>query len=378
MKGIRLLAIMVLILFPQWISAQNLPYPASQVISGIAIDWSTHQRHAVGSDNFQLTWADDGHQYGIWGDGGGFTGTNSKYRVAFGVARIEGDFNNYKGFDFYGHKESAENEAKLEGKSWALLSVNGDLYCWVHPDKPEKWGSWDYHHTESRLFRSKNNGASWQAASWAFSPGDDIVGGAILQFGKNYAGAMDDYVYHYFVHPNIVKDPVRGTSEIMAPGIIYLARVHRKNMMERDAYKFFAGLKGGEPVWVEDVMDKKPVFVDENGVGTPMGISYNAGLKRILLSTGHSKGHSGQLGIFEAPAPWGSWSTVSYATNTTWFGHDYNPDIVPPTSFFWCLPTKWISKDGRSASIVFTGGWEPAGGPWNDSFNTVRVRFLEP
>ena len=40
------------------------------------IDWSTHQRHAPGSDNFQLTWADDGHQYGIWGDGGGFAGTN--------------------------------------------------------------------------------------------------------------------------------------------------------------------------------------------------------------------------------------------------------------------------------------------------------------
>ena len=98
-------------------SAQQLPYPASRVIGGIEIDWSTHQRHAVGSDNFQLTWADDDHQYGIWGDGGGFAGTSTnKFRVSFGVARIEGDHDNYRGYDRYGHKDAAEYEARIKGK----------------------------------------------------------------------------------------------------------------------------------------------------------------------------------------------------------------------------------------------------------------------
>jgi len=65
------------------------PYPKSQIISGMDIDWTNHRRHAQGSDNFQLTWADDDHQYGIWGDGDGFAATNGKYRVSMGVARIE-------------------------------------------------------------------------------------------------------------------------------------------------------------------------------------------------------------------------------------------------------------------------------------------------
>src|SRR5688572_14134692 len=103
-----------------WSSAQQIPYPASQIISGIDIDWSTHQRHAMGSDNFQLTWADDDHQYGIWGDGGGFSSSTNKYRVSFGLARIEGGQDDYRGIDRYGHKESSEHEAKIKGKSWAL------------------------------------------------------------------------------------------------------------------------------------------------------------------------------------------------------------------------------------------------------------------
>ncbi len=358
-------------------SAQDLtlPYPQSQIISGIEMDWSSHQRHAMGSDNFQLTWADDGHQYGIWGDGGGFKGSNSQYRVSFGVARIEGSYDNYTGFDRSGHPESAESESKMRGKSWAIICVDGDLYAWVHPDRKDGlWGAWVDHHKESRLYRSMDKGATWQAAEWAFTPDDGLTGGGILQFGQNYQGARDDYVYHYFVHPSNLIDPVKGESEIMQPGQIYLARVPKDQLLERPAYTFFKGFKKGKAVWTRKVRKKKPVFLDQNGVGTPMGISYVPGLKRYLLSTGHLKGHSGMLGIFKAPAPWGPWSTVYYADENSWFGHDFKPEIVPPTTFFWCIPTKWISDDGRSATLVFTGGWE-TGGPFNDSFNTVRIRL---
>jgi arylsulfatase A-like enzyme len=77
------------------------PYPESQIISGMDIDWTTHQRHAEGSDNFQLTWADDDHQYGIWGDGDGFAATNGEYSVSMGVARIEANYIDYTGYDRY-------------------------------------------------------------------------------------------------------------------------------------------------------------------------------------------------------------------------------------------------------------------------------------
>ena len=73
------------------------PYPPSPVIAGISLDWSTHQRHALGSDNWQLTWADDDHQYGAWADGGGFGGNNRDGRLGLGYVRIEGDWHNYRG-----------------------------------------------------------------------------------------------------------------------------------------------------------------------------------------------------------------------------------------------------------------------------------------
>jgi len=50
------------------------PYPKSSVIKSAQFDWSTRKRDAQGSDNWQLTWADDDHLYGAWGDGGGFGG----------------------------------------------------------------------------------------------------------------------------------------------------------------------------------------------------------------------------------------------------------------------------------------------------------------
>jgi CubicO group peptidase (beta-lactamase class C family) len=351
---------------------ERAPYPQSEVIRGLEIDWSTHQRHAPGSDNFQLTWADDDHQYGIWGDGGGFAGTNSKYRVSLGVARIEGDHENYRGYDRYGHKESSEFEAKLKGKSWAIISVKGKLYAWVHPDKEGGWGNWEDHHSESRLYVSEDKGASWQPADWSFTPEDDLAGGAILQFGKDNSGAIDNYVYHYLVQPNFSRNASGNIGELMVPGKIFLLRVHKNRIMKRASYEFLSGFKGEKPTWSKNIKDKEPIFVDENGVGTPMGISYNSTLRRYLLSTEHAQPEAGMMGIFDAPNPWGPWTTVTYSTNATWFGHD-NPEEVPANCFFWCFPTKWMSSDGRSATMVFTGAGR---GKDNDSFNTVRVKFL--
>ena len=43
------------------------PYPPSPVIARVEFDFSTHRRLAPGSDNWPVTWADDGHLYGAWG-----------------------------------------------------------------------------------------------------------------------------------------------------------------------------------------------------------------------------------------------------------------------------------------------------------------------
>ena len=120
------------------------PYPPSPVIAGISLDWSTHQRQAMGSDNWQLAWADDDHQYGAWGDGGGFGGGNNDGRIGLGYARIEGDWNNWRGFNVWGGK-NAENPAQFAGKSWGTICIDGVLYSWVIPDLPDTGGPRDHY-----------------------------------------------------------------------------------------------------------------------------------------------------------------------------------------------------------------------------------------
>jgi hypothetical protein len=209
------------------------PYPSSRVIGGVQIDWSTHQRGAPGSDNFMMTWADDDHQYGIWGDGGGFAGDNRKFRVLLGVARIEGGRDGFRTFDRYGHRDSAEHEAKITGKSWGMVAVGGVLYAWIHPDPPSgTGGQWAWIFREARLHHSADHGATWQAADWAFTREDGLVGGNILQFGRDYARARDEYVYHYMLE---AMQPDASNSELQTPGKIILLRVPKDRLRERNA-----------------------------------------------------------------------------------------------------------------------------------------------
>jgi hypothetical protein len=69
---------------------------------------------------------------------------------------------------------------------------------------------------------------------------------------------------------------------------------------------------------------------------------YNPALKRYLLAL--SYGHGGGWGIYDAPTPWGPWTT---AFHTEYWGlggtHGYR------------LPSKWISTDGRKMVLVFSG-----------------------
>jgi hypothetical protein len=70
--------------------------------------------------------------------------------------------------------------------------------------------------------------------------------------------------------------------------------------------------------------------------------------------------------VFEAPTPWGPWSTVAYLNGLA------SPPDVPATCFFWNFSNKWLSADGKDFVMVFTGVDE------NDSWNTVRGSFVLP
>jgi len=335
------------------------PYPTSQVIERVEFDFTTHRRLAAGSDNWPVTWADDGHLYAAWGDGGGFGGSNREGRVLLGVARIEGDATGYAGKNVWGGFQS-ENPAQFGGKSYGILSVGGVLFMWV-ANQPNP-------HLEScRLASSRDRGATWKLAGWSFRFADALTIPTLLNFGRDYAGARDGYVYSYYIHP--AWGPGRATTtahgfDVHRPGRVYLSRVPKEAILDRGQYEFFAGLAdGGAPVWSTDLERKRAVFEDANGVGWNVSVSFNLRLRRYLLCTEHGESHAGKFGLFDAPEPWGPWSTVAYEER-------WGEGHIEVSTFHWNFTQKWLAADGTQFMMIFTGKNS------NDSWNTVSGRFV--
>jgi hypothetical protein len=348
--GLAVLALAI----PAAAQTTGSPYPTSSTITGVSFTWSTHDRRAPGSDNWPVTWADDGHQYASWGDGGGFGGTNSDGRVSLGFARVEGSATSYTGYNVWGGK-NPENPAQFDGKCYGIISIGGVLYMWRGP------GSDTTSYNEARLYRSTDRAAHWTGAGWAYVKSDGIVMPTILNYGRDYAGARDTYVYHYFI--KLQGSPT--SLNVHKPGVVYLVRVPKDQLFTKASYEWFAGMSGGQPTWSTTFASKQPVFQDPNGVGWNLSVSYNAGLRRYLLCTEHTATSAGNFGMFDAPEPWGPWTTVLYAG--AWgSGH------IETSTFFWNFSNKWLSADGKSFTLVFTGIRS------NDSWNTVRGTFTTP
>lgn len=336
------------------------PYPDSPVIAGFELDWSTHKRAADGSGDWGTTWADDDHQYTAWGNGGGFGGSNSEGRVMLGFARIEGDKDDYRAVNVWGGAD-AENPAEFGGKAYSLLSVDGQLYTWRCGDA-DGVSSLDF----QELYRSRNYSATWRSTGVKFTQssfeGDDpgFYCPVFLQFGRDYEGARDEYIYVYA--PEIQNPDVLY---MQTPGAVALMRVPKDKVGVRSAYEFFAGTEAdGTPGWSFDAMDRQPVLEDpENGVTQHIAAVYNPGLDRYILTVEHTAHSEGNIAIFDAPEPWGPWTTVHFSDS---FGRFETVD----NSFMWVFPSKWLGADGEEFVMIYTGKDR------NDSWNTVEGRFV--
>jgi hypothetical protein len=303
---------------PEEIKRSPPPYPPSPVIATIDFDLSSLRREAPGSDIWTTTWADDGNLYTSWGDGGGFGGTNRIGRVSMGVARIEGDAEHWKGSNIWGGSNPESDEKPFPGKAVGMLSVDGDLYMSV--SKQDVW-------TVGKMAKSTNKGRRWISGGWDFELQTNFI-----DFGKNFEWARDHFVYSY------------GNLDSQN---LFLMRVPKDKIMTREAYEFTAGLNAdGEPIWTGDPKKRKSVFTDQNGVGWGVRVVYNKAIGRYLLSVFHgSENGDGSWGIFDAPEPWGPWTTVAYYTN--WI--DKKP------KFCFQFPSKWISPDGKTLWMIFSG-----------------------
>jgi CubicO group peptidase (beta-lactamase class C family) len=301
------------------------PYPSSAVIKDVK--WApagTVVRKASGSDNWPITWVDDDNLYTAYGDGWGFE-PKTKEKLSLGIAKVIGSPPDFKGINIRTKSGEREGQGAKGAKASGMLCVDGVLYMLIR------------NVGNSQVAWSKDHGKTWKWCDWKFTVGFGCP--TFLNFGKNYSGARDEFVYIYSPDSDSAYKPADR---------MVMARVAKDKIREQVGYEFFKGFDGaGKPMWTKDIADRGAVFINP-GKCYRLGISYNAGLKRYLwcqtIYGSDDMRFKGGLGIFDGPEPWGPWSTVYYTEQ--W-------DVGPgETSSF---PTKWMSGDGKTCYLVFSG-----------------------
>lgn len=114
---------------------------------------------------------------------GGFPRTETK--LSLGFARITGEPPTFTGENVRSPAEQM-GEARAGKKGWGILSVGSVLYLWL--------GHADHRGEEMQLAWSHDHAQTWTFADWQFRK-FGMVG--FVNFGRDYHGARDEFVYAY-------------------------------------------------------------------------------------------------------------------------------------------------------------------------------------
>jgi CubicO group peptidase (beta-lactamase class C family) len=290
------------------------PYPKSTAIRRVTFGAEVN-RQAIDSDNWPMTWGDDDAIYTSYGDGFGFEPVIGE-KLSMGFARVDGGARGFHGVNIRSSSGERTGDGKAGAKASGMLMVDGVLYMWVRNTG------------NSQLVWSEDRARTWK---WGFKLEESFGSPAFVNYGRNYAGAPDDFVYAYS------QD---GASAYQTNDGVVLARANRKRLRDKAAWEFFRG-SAEQPAWTRQIGARKQVFA-YRGHCQRLDAVYHPALKRYLLVLAY--GHNGGWGIYDAPRPWGPWS-VAFHTEYWGLGgtHGYR------------IPAKWISSDGHSLALVFSG-----------------------
>ncbi|WP_437203953.1 serine hydrolase [Planctomicrobium sp. SH664] len=328
---------------PKWVhqplaNPGPAPYPPSEVITGV--EWApvdSIRREANGSDNWPMTWARDGELYSAYGDGKGFK-PYVKEKLSVGFVKVTGGPDDFTGINVRTPTLEEPGDGPKGKKVSGLLSVEGVIYLIAR------------NAGNSQLAWSSDLGQSWTWAPWKWT--ESMGCPTFLNFGQDYAGARDGYVYVYSMDSETAYDNADG---------YLLARVPKDRIRDANAYEYFVNMNGQQPQWSRDFRQRGHVF-SFPGRCYRSGITYNAPLKRYLWyivqpESTDSRGprYQGGMGIYDAPEPWGPWTTVDFTND--W-------DVGPGETG--CFPSKWISDDGKEMALVFSG---------DDHFSVRKLRL---
>jgi hypothetical protein len=231
---------------------------------------------------------------------------------------VEGPAAGFRGVNIRSASGERTGDGAAGAKASGILMAGGVPYLWVRSvGNSELWWSDDRARTWRRGFRSET---SFGCPTF-------------LNAGRNYRGARDGYVYVYS------QD---GPSAYEVYDRVVLARAPTDRLRDRGAYEFFSRRdESGRAVWIADI-NRRGGVLHYLGHCQRGDVVYNPGLQRYLMALGFN--HAGGWGLFDAPEPWGPWTTAFLTADWGLGGtHGYR------------LPAKWISPDGRIMHLLFSG-----------------------
>ena len=171
-----------------------------------------------------------------------------------------------------------------------------------------------------------------------------------VDFGKNMEYSPDGKAY-LVAHGSDFKD---GQSSFyhnswITGDQIYLLRVTPsvENMNDMTKYEFFAGKDAkGEPVWTNDFQKIKPLLEWRENMGC-VTVTYNAPLKKYLMCITDGGNTCAKMSTYllESPSLTGEWKLITYLKD---FGEQ---------AYFVNIPSKFISKDGKTAWMLYSGNY---------------------
>jgi hypothetical protein len=380
----------------------DAPYCNSSHIGSMSWDWAGGHTEPNGSDLWPVTWGKDGKTYTFFGDGGGFGGDNRRGRASFGVASIAGRpplsaavlRNVYGGFN-------SLHPSTLAGKASSIIAVGSDFYTLGGLFDPGESNGAPRSGAPLRiqLAFSRHNAHSWRAASWTFcGAGPQASAGAFcptgfINHGPGNAGAPQDHVYLLgFADSSAYW---RESAETDSIANTYLARVPNRRVLDPKAYRYFAGLNPqGRPIWSADQTKMRPVFTDRNPIRPGCGglcnmtallqdAVFDAGIQRYIATA--QGAYVGQTSFYDAPHPWGPWTTISYNNIAAGTGTGGWADlgIAGGASLGVHVVNAWTSPDGLTLWLTYSsdgkappGALFPPEGTAMDSFNLVRAQLI--
>lgn len=365
------------------LSAGGSPYAQSAILKGISWDETTKKRYATGSqcvgcgsnpgsDIWDSAWASDGNIYSVWGDGSGFSSTNQQYEI--GVSRFAGSPSNITGAadTYYGDPKgtvcSTTPPPTVGGKPGGVVALPTATMYLFHTTQDVNIGG--VCNANAWLARSTNVGASMTFT--------DHVGGlqwpdangfrpeTVLQYGSGQVGALapDSTGTHYlYIYANNINHA----------GSAYLARVPASpaNSIETlSNWSYFGGLdSSGNPTWVSSSASATPVWGDPNHAESLL-VTFDAAIGRYIAYNDHGTGAGGfpamrQVSLFDAPSPWGPWTTFDYEEefDNTNCGTNCLGD---GEAVGFSMMQKWFGSDGLSMWPIYssTGAY--------DSLNVIK------